>query len=54
MHISPLPLLSSSSKSPAAAALASLLSIKISGDNLPPSVKATTVTLVLRQASVRR
>uniref|UniRef100_A0A9I9EBD0 Uncharacterized protein n=1 Tax=Cucumis melo TaxID=3656 RepID=A0A9I9EBD0_CUCME len=30
---------------------ASLLSIEISSDNLPPSVEAATVTLVLRQAS---
>uniref|UniRef100_A0A9I9EAZ2 Uncharacterized protein n=1 Tax=Cucumis melo TaxID=3656 RepID=A0A9I9EAZ2_CUCME len=32
----------------------SLLSIEISGDNLPPFVEAATVTLVLRQASVHR
>uniref|UniRef100_A0A9I9EJS3 Uncharacterized protein n=1 Tax=Cucumis melo TaxID=3656 RepID=A0A9I9EJS3_CUCME len=30
---------------------ASLLSIEISGENLPPSVEAATVTLVLFQAS---
>uniref|UniRef100_A0A9I9EJ91 Uncharacterized protein n=1 Tax=Cucumis melo TaxID=3656 RepID=A0A9I9EJ91_CUCME len=38
----------------AAAVPASLLSIEILGDNLPPSVEAATVTLVLRQASVCR
>uniref|UniRef100_A0A9I9DXR0 Uncharacterized protein n=1 Tax=Cucumis melo TaxID=3656 RepID=A0A9I9DXR0_CUCME len=36
-----------------ASTLASLLSTEISDDNLPPSVEAVTVTLVLRQASVR-
>uniref|UniRef100_A0A9I9EKF0 Uncharacterized protein n=1 Tax=Cucumis melo TaxID=3656 RepID=A0A9I9EKF0_CUCME len=37
-----------------AAAPASLLSTEISSDNLPLSVEAATITLVLRQASLHR